>query len=1211
VSDRLLVDLGADGNVSVGTWPEDGLPELAAQLRLAWPLDEAAVEDLRWYLENYLRAPFGVYEERGPQVAARLAGWGKAVFMAVFGSGPARDAYVRARARSDQVEVVFRSSSPGLLSLPWELMWDPARPVPLALEVAGMSRSVPVAGQAETVGIPGGRLRALIVISRPAGTGDVAYRMIARPLLDRLQAVRGEVDLVVLRPATLEAFAKTLEEAAAAGQPFHVVHFDGHGALPGRRAAGPGAPLAYLGPDPEGVLAFEKRDGRNDEVTASKVAQVLRAGKVPVVVLNACQSGAVGKELEATVAIRLLQEGIASVVAMAYSVYAVAAAEFMGAFYERLFAGGTISAAVTDGRRRLRQHDQRPSPKGDMPLQDWLIPVHYMRRDVSFPYLRKRRGDGRNSDKLPGPFPQITAAEGEASLKAIGRFVGRDGLFYQLEAAVRLQNVVLLHGPAGTGKTELAMAFGRWWRDTGGTGKPEWVFWHSFGPEATSSSLDEISTVIGQRVHGSDFASRDRGERRAVISDLLARQRMLLIWDNFETVRSMPRPDGAARPLDEEGWEDLRAFLARLADHGHSAVIITSRTREDWLGNIRRIQVGALLPEEAAEYAGELLAPYPAAKPRRDKRAFGELMEWLDGHPFSMRLILPHLDTTEPQGLLDALRGTAALARDDNGDGTLTSLAASIAYSYTHLAWATRRLLPAVCLLEGVADVAVLAAFSGSPWLPERFRSATLEQWHAALADAARYGLLTPLDADTYRIHPALPMYLADLWSAEEPADHDSVRDAATMALAIAHASLGIWFSFQIESGDAGLAYKMISLQRRTLTGMLDYALKHRLWEIAERIAAPLDHYWVTRGLDDEADAWADRALTELVDVNGRPPELSRPAGSLWLFFANARATRQLKRLHLDDAERSCRQILTMLEAEPSSSEQQRRLATTMHHLGIAAEQRGRLSEAVDWYRKALPIRESLGDQHGMATSYAHLGNVACLRGQFADAADWYRQGLAIFKDLGDREGIADVYHQLSIAARGMGDLGDAQDWDRKALAMYEDLGDRRNMAKCYHHLGIVAYLRQQLAGSENLYLQALTIFENLDDQHGMAVSYHQLGMIAEHRERPQDAENWYRKALAIETGLGNKPGMAITSGQLGLLALTRQQRREALEWMVRSVTLLDDFSHPGAELHNLALLTTQLGTAAVETCWHEVTGSPLPPAVRDYISSFRAGEGE
>jgi hypothetical protein len=122
------------------------------------------------------------------------------------------------------------------LGLPWELMRDPSGPV--ALGLAGVSRALPVAELARTADVPGGRLRVLMVISRPAGTGDVGYQMIARPLLERLDAVRGQVDLVVLRPPTLGALRDALAEAVAAGEPFHVVHFDGHGVLPGRRAGG-------------------------------------------------------------------------------------------------------------------------------------------------------------------------------------------------------------------------------------------------------------------------------------------------------------------------------------------------------------------------------------------------------------------------------------------------------------------------------------------------------------------------------------------------------------------------------------------------------------------------------------------------------------------------------------------------------------------------------------------------------------------------------------------------------------------------------------------------------------------------------------------------------------------------------------------------------------------------------------------------------------
>jgi CHAT domain len=323
-----------------------------------------------------------------------------------------------------------------------------------------------------------------MVISRPAGTADVGYQMVARPLLERLDAVRGEVDLTVLRPPTFDALRQAVKQAAIAGEPFHVVHFDGHGVMPSRSVGGEvaGVRPAMMSGVGEGVLAFEKPGGGSDDVGASKVAAVLAESKVPVVVLNACQSGAVGKELEASVATALLKAGCAAVVAMAYSVYAVAAAEFMAAFYEALFTGDSVGQAVTAGRRRLFEHDGRPSPKGDMPLADWLVPVHYMRREVRFPQARSIRPAAAPS--LDAALDQIRAAPAEPAagqdpLAAVGTFVGRDDLFYQLEAAARVQRVVLLAGPGGTGKTELAKGFARWWRDTGGMDDPRLVLWHS------------------------------------------------------------------------------------------------------------------------------------------------------------------------------------------------------------------------------------------------------------------------------------------------------------------------------------------------------------------------------------------------------------------------------------------------------------------------------------------------------------------------------------------------------------------------------------------------------------------------------------------------------------------------------------------------------------------------------------------------------------
>jgi tetratricopeptide (TPR) repeat protein len=1164
VPDRLLVDLSADGQVTVVVWPEAGTPETVGQMPLAWPLNEREGEDIRWYLEDYLRAPFGVWEDRGPWVAGQLTAWGEAIFASVLGSGLARDAYLRFRDRP--AELVFRSAVPALLGLPWELICGPAGP--LALGMAGVSRSLPDADLAWTAEVPGRRLRVLMVISRPAGAGDVGYRMIARPLLERLAAVRGAVDLVVLRPPTFEALRMALAEAVDTGDPFHIVHFDGHGEMPRPgtgRSESDRRTRATRGASLEGELAFELPGGGSDFVPASKIAAALVRGQVPVVVLNACQSGAIGKELEATVATRLLQEGAAAVVAMAYRVYAVAAAEFMAVFYERLFAGDTVSAAVTAGRRRLFERDRRPSPKGEVPLADWSVPVHYMHADVRFPQARTGRAAPAQSldaalDRLQAP---AAPRNGQArSLDPAGSFVGRDDLFYELEKAMTTLRVVVLHGPGGAGKTELARAFGRWWRDTGGTDQPDWVVWHSFEPGAESFSLDGVITTAGVQVFGAGFANLPRTERHRVAEELLATQRLFLIWDNFETVRSMPDPAGATAPLDEADSAELKDFLARLACECKSAVVIVSRTAEDWLGPVQRISVGGLHREEAAQYAGQLLASCPGAGPRRAQRAFGELLEWLDGNPLSMRLILPRLETAGPETLLAGLRGVIPLpAEPESGGDRDTSLAASISYSFAHVADKTRRLLLAVCLFHGTVSTGVLAVFSGTDGAPERFAGAGVQEWAQALDDAARVGLLTVLGSGMYRVHPALPAYLSALWRAEDPDGYGGVRDGAARALVSAYGQFAVYLGQMIESRDAGFAFEVIGMQRREIAAALIYALEQRLWDQACDITHLLNYYWEARGLDEQADPWADqvRAVTE--DPDGTPPPPDSPAGQLWLTVVGAQADRHRAGMRLDEAERAYQKILDTLQAHASPA-QRFALTAAQEGLGTIAHVRGRFKDAEDWYRKSLATHYELGDQRGVAASYHQLGILAGSQDRPEEAEDWYRKSLAIHCELGDQRGVAASCHQLGNVYHMLGRLDAAQSWCTRSLMIYQELDDRPHMALNLRLLGMIAQDQGRLDDAEARYRKSIAVHEELGKRPDMARDYHQFGRLAELRGQTGEAEGWYRKSLAISEDLGDRSATAFSCYAIGNIARRSGRLKEAEDCYLRSLAIFEELGN-------------------------------------------------
>jgi hypothetical protein len=236
-----------------------------------------------------------------------------------------------------------------------------------------------------------------------------------------------KVDL--LQPPTFGALQKALK-AANNNDPYEIVHFDGHGVY--HKRVGLGA-LCFEHPSDENSL----KPRLMQRVDAEELAAELRSFGVPLVYLDAYQTAKTEEDPKASVAAKLLEHGVGSVVAMSRSVLVPTAEKFVEAFYQSLAEGNRVGDAMLAGQKALYDNLYRMkiSGAGKLNLQDWFVPVLYQEAEdpqlfnvkpgESAVALRKKR-----RELLLGELPD-TPKHG---------FVGRSYELLQLERLLQQEN---------------------------------------------------------------------------------------------------------------------------------------------------------------------------------------------------------------------------------------------------------------------------------------------------------------------------------------------------------------------------------------------------------------------------------------------------------------------------------------------------------------------------------------------------------------------------------------------------------------------------------------------------------------------------------------------------------------------------------------------------------------------------------------------------
>jgi tetratricopeptide (TPR) repeat protein len=1072
------------------TRPEDGksLPLVAIGSPYEFPVEghpnSPLMRELRWYLEQFLDYPFHPETDHADHVLDALRAWGAQAFNALFDR---RDAGTWL-ASSTILQV--RADDPHILSWPWEALYDPQAGAFQAHQRRLERRLNRLPDPPPATDLPNERVNILLVVSRPYKV-DVRYRSIARPLIELIQSKNLPAQVDILRPPTFDQLRQHLRQHPGY---YHVLHFDGHGAY---SDGGHSSPHQFRAS--QGCLVFEDKNSGPDQKSARDLSALLHDYAVPVV-LNACQSATLDDQAEdafATVATALLQSGMRSVVAMAYSLYVSGAQVFLPEFYRSLFQSGSVAEGVRAGRQQMLADKRRMSARGPYPLEDWLLPVLYQQAPLDFDFAKQAKPETRES-RLPQEVLRQREAYG---------FIGRDGPILAMERALQRNTpCILVQGLGGVGKTTLARGFLRWLDDTGGLDRALWFDFREI------RSAEYVLNQTGQMFYGENFGVAKN--KLELLAQAFGQVRVLIVWDNFES---------AAENLTNQDREELGHFLDAIRGT-QGKVIMTSRSQEPWLGPTRRVEhrLSGLEREERWEYCETILREL-GLKVDRDDLQLQKLMDQLAGHPLAMRVVLPKLEHTPAAKVGEALRtNIAELGLNEQEEQG--RLLATLRFVEQGLAEAQRPMMDLIALHEGHLNVAALELMARQ--VDPNWTRPRIDQLVAALANA---GIVQGLGSGIYEIHPLFISYLRSRGEVPESCQRAFVHVMSTLA------------------GHLG----PLPYHEQRVPFSLEGANFHFALRLSQRLTMNQDVAMLTQSL-----AFYAQNSRNFVEASRLFTALAQHDAALAIWEGEAAAYHQLGTIAKEQRDfEAARQWYVKSLAIDEKQGYLQGAAITYHGLGMIASEQQDFATAREWYSKSLAISEKEGYLHEAANTYHQLGIIADWQRDFGTAREWYLKSLAIEEKQGNLHGAAISYQQLGLIAQQQGDFATAREWYLKSLAIKEEQRNLQGAAITYHQLGRLAEDQRDFATAREWYLKSLAIEEKQGNLQGAANTYHQLGIIAHQQGDFAIAREWYLKSLAFEEKQGNLHGAAGSYAQLGILAELQGSFEDAGKWLTRCIT--------------------------------------------------------
>ncbi|MEM9116635.1 MAG: tetratricopeptide repeat protein [Cyanobacteria bacterium P01_F01_bin.56] len=1179
---------------------EDGNRQISSrQYHFTAPLGPLELEEIRWYVERYYQWPTGVFKQRATGTEAQLPQWGQALYQAATLADSAREPLAEwqrssgSRRFSVQVDgdppegtlddeaARFREAANDLLTLPWEILSEDGETyISQSSSGVRVRRRLPNRKPTTTLkaDLP---IRVLLISPRPEVDGDgnpvgyLDHRISAKALVQAVDEL-GE-DLVkvdLLSPPTFPAMKAALQRAREENDPYEIVHFDGHGMY--NRRVGLGA-LCFE--DPRDADKLGQRLLKL--IYAPELAAELRHYGVPLIFLEACQTAQATDDPMASVAARLLEEGIGSVVAMSHSVLVETARRFVEPFYRTLAEGKRVGDAMLAGQEALYSDPYRFKimGAGNLELQDWFVPVLY--QDAADPQLftvtvgeaaaRLARERRQTQLGLLPPEPEH-------------HFVGRSRQLLHLERLLLQQQYAVIRGSGGLGKTALATELARWLVQSGRFQRGAFVSVEPQNVQDVKGVLDVIGRQLVPQYtvaqYGDDLPAALQPVERA-----LRDYATVIVLDNLESVL----PD--AQGQNPAGVADVTELLALcqklLSADTHCRLLFTSREPlpAPFAKARCTVPLGRLSEVEAVQLVEQVMAQQGWEPPATDNATtpaeITALVDTVNRHPRALVLLAREVRTGVGLTTQRLSQLMAQLEAENPGDRE-NSLYASVELSLRRLPEAVREQVKRLAVVHGGGQLGILSAVVGVE--AEEVQTIAALLIEVGMAEEQEYSYL--------RLDPALPAYLQLGHPPEQ-------RLPLTATWAEAMGQL-VDFLYQQWNQDSRLANRLTLLELPNLMALLDW-LGQRL--TADNTTAE-DVSRTARYIEQLlANLNRPQALARAVALRERAAAGLPEWGRAQFEHQRLQIERLLDHRQLQAAYDQAQRLLAKAQAVGPTAYRgaDYDLAMATNLLGQVLSGGGQAAPALKLFVEAQQQFEALGERGARMASVVLARQADCLRalGQLEAAAEKYEEAIQESEQLDDFRQVAAGKSNLATVRMDQGRYDEAIAEYNAARTLFEQQNELQTVAVIWHQTGMVYQEAGQFDTAETAYRRSLEIETQIGDRARQADSLTQLGnLYDDYLNRPEEAVTFYRQAADIYVEHGDLRSEGRVRNNIADTLRKLQRYDEARGEVQRAIECKQNLGHAGTVWNAFYILhqieTATGNPAAARAAWQQARDAYL-----------------